>query len=59
MSRIDLKFEELKKYAQIIVESEEKAVAIQRMNGLRMGLANRHGKTVRGDIWARLIKAYR
>jgi hypothetical protein len=58
MSRIDYKEEELKRFAELIMTSNDRSQMVQRLNGFRMGLTNKHGKTKRLDIWALLIKEY-
>jgi len=58
MSRIDYKELELKRFAEIVMSSETRPQMVQRLNGFRMGLTNKHGKTKRLDIWALLIREY-
>ena len=58
MSRIDHKEIELKRFAEIVMTSGSRQQMVQRLNGFRMGLTNKHGKKKRLDIWALLIKEY-
>jgi hypothetical protein len=58
MSRTDHKEEELKRFAEIIMTSNDRSQMVQRLNGFRMGLTNKHGKNKRLDIWALLIREY-
>ena len=58
MSRIDYKEDELRRFAQIILESEDRQQMVQRLNGFRMGLTNKHGRNKRVDIWTLLIREY-
>lgn len=56
--RPDYKKEELKRFAEIVMTSETRQQMVQRLNGFRMGLTNKHGKNKRLDIWALLIREY-
>ena len=58
MSRIDFKELELKRFAEIVMTSNTRQEMVQRLNGFRMGLTNKHGKNKRLDIWALLIREY-
>ena len=58
MSRRDHKEDELKRFAEIILTSDDRQQMVQRLNGWRMGLTNKRGKNRRVDIWALLIKEY-
>jgi len=58
MSRTDYKEIELKRFAEIVMTSQTRQQMVQRLNGFRMGLTNKHGKNKRLDIWALLIKEY-
>jgi hypothetical protein len=58
MSRIDYKELELKRFAEIVMTSGTRQQMVQRLNGFRMGLTNKHGKNKRLDIWALLIREY-
>ena len=58
MSRTDYKELELKRFAEIVMTSNTRQEMVQRLNGFRMGLTNKHGKNKRLDIWALLIREY-
>jgi len=58
MSRIDNKEIELKRFAEIVMSSDNRQQMVQRLNGFRMGLTNKYGKKKRLDIWALLIREY-
>jgi len=58
VSRTDYKAAELKRFAEIVITSDTRQQMVQRLNGFRMGLTNKHGKNKRLDIWAMLIKEY-
>jgi len=58
MSRIDYKEIELKRFAEIVMTSNNRKKMVERLNGFRMGLTNKHGRTKRLDIWALLIREY-
>jgi hypothetical protein len=58
MRQMDYKGEELKRFAEIINTSETRQQMVQRLNGFRMGLTNKHGKNKRLEIWALLIREY-
>jgi len=56
--RPDYKEAELKRFAEIVLTSNDRQQMVQRLNGFRMGLTNKHGKNKRLDIWALLIREY-
>jgi len=58
MSRRDYKEIELKRFAEIVMSSNNRKEMVQRLNGLRTGLVNKHGKRKRLDIWGDLIREY-
>jgi hypothetical protein len=58
MSRVDYKEQELKRFAEIVMTSNDRQQMVQRLNGFRMGLTNKCGKKKRLGIWALLIKEY-
>ncbi len=58
MSRLDYKEQELKRFAEIIMTSDDRKHMMQRLNGFRMGLTNKHGRNKRLETWAVLIKEY-
>jgi hypothetical protein len=59
MSRTDFKEIELKRFAEIVMTSNNRKEMVQRLNGLRTGLVNKPGKKKRLDIWGLLIREYR
>jgi len=59
MSRTDFKEIELKRFAEIVMTSNNRKEMVQRLNGLRTGLVNKYGKKKRLDIWGMLISEYR
>jgi len=58
MSRLDYKEIELKRFADIIMSSNDRAQMMQRLNGWRTGLINKYGKKKRLDLWGMLISEY-
>jgi len=58
MSRIDHKEIELKRFAEIVMTSNNRKKMVERLNGFRMGLTNKNGHKKRLDLWALLIREY-
>jgi len=70
MSRPNPKQDELKKMAELIMDSEDYENALQKINGLRMGLTNKYNivdeskfdnfrKIKRLTAWKNLLEAYK
>lgn len=59
MSRKDFKAQELKRFAEIIMTSDNRKQMTQRLNGFRTGLINKHGKKRRLKLWGLLISEYK
>jgi hypothetical protein len=60
MRGLCIKDDELKRFAEIIMTSDTRRQMLQRINGFRVGLMNRHGVSdKRVLLLGELVKAYK
>ena len=70
MSRLNIKDDELVKFAELMMTADDYKQRIQRLNGIRMGLTNRYRdmkeneinsltKMKRLNLWKELVDAYK
>jgi len=56
---INHKKEELKRFAELILQAEDYSKMIEKFNGYRMGLNNKIGPGKRMDAWKNLFEVYK